>query len=191
MVNGLSKVWLFFKYENLLTLCFHCGKLGHGVKDCKTVQMDDSETLLDSYPYSVALRVDSPFFGKESLKYGYSSKKSMTEFYYEGEIETDVQGEEATIGGVPPSMLPAIDVHNLKGRNLGNFFPKSTSIFNDRDLENPMEGNSAMIKELDVGIDKSTNYCYNDVTMDKETVFWSNRNRDHTGGINNFPKLVR
>lgn len=115
----------------------------------------------------------------------------MIEFYYEGEIETNVQGEEATIGGVLSSMLPATDVNNLEDRNLGNFFPKQTLIFNDYDLEDPMEGNSAIIKEPDVGIDKLIDYCYDDVTIDKETISGSNGNKAHNEGTNNFPKLVR
>ncbi|MBA0809184.1 hypothetical protein Gohar_024856 [Gossypium harknessii] len=39
--NGQGKIWLSFKYENLPTFCFGCGRVGHRVKDCTEILSGD------------------------------------------------------------------------------------------------------------------------------------------------------
>lgn len=41
---GKRKSWLPFKYENLPTFCFGCGRIGHGVKECLETQKGESHT---------------------------------------------------------------------------------------------------------------------------------------------------
>lgn len=153
--NEHSKVWPSFKYENLPIFCFHCGKLGHGVKDCSMAQVNDNETPMENFPYSVALRADSSFFGKESLKYGFSSKKPMTEFYYEGDTGIDEKGDKQVGDGASPAIPPVIDDHLLERNDLGNLFPKMDQRINASDLEDHMEGISAIIGDPLDDIDKS------------------------------------
>lgn len=63
--GGLGKLWVPFKYEVLPVLCFGCGKLGHGVKDCKAMPKDVINLPKDSFPYSVALKAETNVRGKE------------------------------------------------------------------------------------------------------------------------------
>ncbi|MBA0809479.1 hypothetical protein Gohar_025128, partial [Gossypium harknessii] len=54
-----EKVLVVFKYENLPTFYFGCGKMGHGAKDCEEISVKDSEEGIDEFPYSTTLREES------------------------------------------------------------------------------------------------------------------------------------
>lgn len=43
LVDSKVKTWVPFKYENLPVFCFKCGNMGHGVKDCELVTMEEKE----------------------------------------------------------------------------------------------------------------------------------------------------
>lgn len=42
-VDSREKVWVAFKYENLLVFCFGYGRMGHGVKDCVLLSPEEKE----------------------------------------------------------------------------------------------------------------------------------------------------
>lgn len=59
-----EKIWLPFKYENVPTFCFSCGRMGHGVKECSTIYWEDDPKADDEQPFSVALKAESSMVGK-------------------------------------------------------------------------------------------------------------------------------
>ncbi|MBA0599983.1 hypothetical protein Gorai_006182, partial [Gossypium raimondii] len=71
-----ERVWLTFKYENLLTFYFGCGKLGHGVKECEVIPLGEHGKGVDEFPYSVTLKVrgfgalSSPIIMEDSINGG-------------------------------------------------------------------------------------------------------------------------
>lgn len=69
------KVWLPFKYENLPTFYFYCGRMGHGIADCESVTTKVKQMGEDDRPYSVALRAESALFGKKSKWLGVVNQK--------------------------------------------------------------------------------------------------------------------
>lgn len=75
-MNGVDKVWISFKYENLPSFCFGCGRIGHGLIDCVFISSSEKDRMVDNFPYSNALKVESAIYGKESMKFGFLSKKS-------------------------------------------------------------------------------------------------------------------
>lgn len=66
-----------FKYENLSTFYFYCGRLGHEVIDCGEHKHGNWVNIKDDWPYSIALKVESTLMGKEWMKFGAASRKSM------------------------------------------------------------------------------------------------------------------
>ncbi|KAH1108220.1 hypothetical protein J1N35_011988, partial [Gossypium stocksii] len=75
--NGQGRVWLPFKYENLPTFCFGCGRMGHGVKDCLEKVSRECCKIEDEYPFVLALKAESSAVGKESFIFNSQTKKSM------------------------------------------------------------------------------------------------------------------
>lgn len=57
-----------FKYKTLLVFCFECGILGHGVKDCGYVSMEEKDKSEDEFPYTITLKAESNVRGKECVK---------------------------------------------------------------------------------------------------------------------------
>ncbi|MBA0582199.1 hypothetical protein Gorai_024350 [Gossypium raimondii] len=51
-----KRIWLAFKYENLPTFCFGCGKMGQGMKKCEGIPHGDREKGEDKLPYSITLK---------------------------------------------------------------------------------------------------------------------------------------
>lgn len=51
--NG-DEVWISFKYENLPTFYFGCGRLGHGVQDCGEMSATDKDKAVEDFPYTAA-----------------------------------------------------------------------------------------------------------------------------------------
>lgn len=45
-----------FKYKNLPTFCFMCGKMGHGFQLCELLTNDEKDRPVDELSFSVALR---------------------------------------------------------------------------------------------------------------------------------------
>lgn len=50
-----ENVWIPFKYEMLPTFCFGCGRLGHRVKECPNLSVEEIEKSEDELPYSLVL----------------------------------------------------------------------------------------------------------------------------------------
>ncbi|PPS20413.1 hypothetical protein GOBAR_AA00143 [Gossypium barbadense] len=46
--------------------CFGCGRLGHGVKECNEILLEEREKVEDEQSYSVALKAESNLLGGES-----------------------------------------------------------------------------------------------------------------------------
>ncbi|MBA0780624.1 hypothetical protein Gotri_004703, partial [Gossypium trilobum] len=61
--------------------------MGHGVKVCNGIPTDEKDKLKDELPYSLALKVESNLLGNESLKFGFSTKKSMKQCSYTRGVE--------------------------------------------------------------------------------------------------------
>lgn len=94
-VDGWDKKWIAFKYENLPTFCFECGKMGHSVQSCEKLPVQEKEKPMENFQFTNALREESSLFGREAFKLGFSSKKSMKECFY---IRLDDLGEGADAG---------------------------------------------------------------------------------------------
>lgn len=72
-----KKCWISFKFENLPTFCFGCGRLRHGSSECQIISLQEKEKIVEERSYFAALRAESPLFKRESLKFGFSTKKLM------------------------------------------------------------------------------------------------------------------
>ncbi|MBA0570070.1 hypothetical protein Golob_003757 [Gossypium lobatum] len=66
--------------------------LGHGIKDYMVILSKDREKVEDDLPYSLALKAESSLLGRESLKLGISTKRTMKQCYYTGEEVTSKDG---------------------------------------------------------------------------------------------------
>lgn len=71
----MGKKWISFKYKNLPTFCFGCGKLGHRVQNCKKILKKEKEKPMEDFQFANVLRVESSLFGKEIFKLGFFLKK--------------------------------------------------------------------------------------------------------------------
>lgn len=88
--DSKNKVWVPFKYENLLIFCFDCGRMGHGIKACgDTVSKPKGFSDAD-FPYSNALKAKSNLLGRENFRIKASLKKSMNQCAYTGEEGDEV-----------------------------------------------------------------------------------------------------
>ncbi|MBA0632063.1 hypothetical protein Godav_000875, partial [Gossypium davidsonii] len=94
--DNQGKIWLSFKYENLLTFYFRCGHLGHGVKNYMAISSEDHKKAEDDLPYSLALKAESSLLRRESLKFSFSTKKTMNQCYYTGDEAMSKDGGSST-----------------------------------------------------------------------------------------------
>lgn len=58
--------------------------MGHNLQECELVLPSIKDLLEDEYPFSLALKVESKLFGKESARFGVTNKKVMKQCSYEG-----------------------------------------------------------------------------------------------------------
>ncbi|KAH1091483.1 hypothetical protein J1N35_018740 [Gossypium stocksii] len=89
--NPHSRFWNAFKYEKLLTFCFSCGKIGHGLQDCKAIQPAGKDKVREDPPFFLALKTELNVFGRESVNA--LSKKSQSQWLYLGSENTIKEGQ--------------------------------------------------------------------------------------------------
>lgn len=82
--DEIDKLWIAFKYENLPGFCFHCGKMGHGFKDCPDHPFSSEGVIEDEFPFSSALKANSVLMGKEWYKNGGVSNRFQPQRLYVG-----------------------------------------------------------------------------------------------------------
>lgn len=79
--------WIPFKYEKLPTFCFGCSLMGHELTKCLKSTPVEKNKIKDDPPFSLELKAEVNFIGKESLKFSALSKKMQTQCSYTGDIE--------------------------------------------------------------------------------------------------------
>ncbi|KAA3454199.1 reverse transcriptase [Gossypium australe] len=87
------KSWIPFKFEKLPVFCFGCGRLDHGLNDCKLSDPAEKIRIREDPPYSIALKAESKVTGKESMKFNTFVKKQRTQSNYIGQTKV-VEGQE-------------------------------------------------------------------------------------------------
>ncbi|MBA0820419.1 hypothetical protein Gohar_022114, partial [Gossypium harknessii] len=163
-----EKVWVAFKYENLPTFYFDCGKVGHGVKDCEEILEKDREKGIDEFPHSTALRAESslemrwtadvefPYHREvEALPVAEGMANGENSPILEincggygkwgaikGEIETDIQGEENKMKSQMGPSNPAVDTY-LKTKKAS---------WKCAGIQDPNGGSNKKLKSVDVNI---------------------------------------
>lgn len=85
-MENKCKVWIAFKYENLLSFYFGCGKMGHKVKDCDNITYGIRDRTEDELSYSIALKAKSMLIGNEGLFFGAQARKFMYQASYIGVV---------------------------------------------------------------------------------------------------------
>lgn len=147
-LESQGKVWLAFKYENLPTFCFCCGHMGHGVAECG--QNKKVENIDDDWPYSIALKVESSLMGKEWMRFGVVSRKSMPQRVYVGQQRNE---KEQMLAAVVTASLKNITntAVELVGTLDGSHKKIRSDALYDDVLLIPMEL-SGSIKQTDVPI---------------------------------------
>lgn len=128
LTDGNDKVWITFKYENLPTFCFGCGRLGHKVQDCEPISLSEKENPVEDLLYSIALRVESSLFEKESIKFGFSTKNIMRECYYTGNTQfakSDTRVASKGYDGNGSSYVKVLTTehHLIERKDIGNSLP--------------------------------------------------------------------
>lgn len=83
-IDERDKLWIAFKYENLLGFCFHCGIMGHGFKDCLEHSHMNEGIVKEDFPFSSTLKADSLLMGKEWYKFGGAFNKYRSQCSYVG-----------------------------------------------------------------------------------------------------------
>lgn len=63
--------------------------MGHGVKDCGEITVEEKEKPVSDFPYFVSLRVESQFVGKENFQINLLLKKASSLCVYIGKDEGD------------------------------------------------------------------------------------------------------
>ncbi|MBA0817519.1 hypothetical protein Gohar_021890, partial [Gossypium harknessii] len=95
-VNNKNKWWISFKYEKLPTFCFGCGKLGHGLPGCNSLNPAEKTKIKENPPYTMALRAESNLLGKECIQLNNSLNQNMgkkiphTQYFYTGGSDPDL-----------------------------------------------------------------------------------------------------
>ncbi|KAA3470617.1 reverse transcriptase [Gossypium australe] len=86
------KSWIPFKFEKLPVFYFSCGRLDHGLNDCKLSDPAEKIRTREDPPYSIALKAESKVTGKESMKFNTFVKKQRTQSNYIGQTKGDFAG---------------------------------------------------------------------------------------------------
>ncbi|MBA0721590.1 hypothetical protein Golax_009113 [Gossypium laxum] len=60
--------------------------MGHGLKECDRIPTGARDKPEDELPYSLALKAESNLLRKECLEFSASTKKSMTQCLYVGDV---------------------------------------------------------------------------------------------------------
>ncbi|KAH1121338.1 hypothetical protein J1N35_004498 [Gossypium stocksii] len=86
-INPQSRSWVAFKYEKLPNFCFGCGRIGHGIQECKVLSLAKEDKIREDPSFSIALKAESNMFGNESVKLNALSKKLNSKWLYVGSTE--------------------------------------------------------------------------------------------------------
>lgn len=103
----MDKLWITFKYENLPSFCYRCGKMAHGLKECPDHSHAAREIVEEDLPYSSVLKAESMLMGKEWYKFNGSSNKSMPQHSY---TSSSHDSKNVTVmKNVTPKSIPMVD----------------------------------------------------------------------------------
>lgn len=91
--------------------------MGHVAHECDSISLQDREKMIEELPYSVALRAESSMFGRECLKFGLSTKKSMHEFYYTIISLEDLDEQRRESGACDTGLVSPIKTTIMEGSN--------------------------------------------------------------------------
>lgn len=58
-VEGMKSIWINFTYERLLDICFWCGIIGHGHKDCSLWNRNGEKGHEGEFPYGSWMKASS------------------------------------------------------------------------------------------------------------------------------------
>lgn len=86
-VGNQGNLWISFKDENLANFFFRCGRMGHEVKECTKLKLEEKDKLEDEFQYLLALKAELNLIRRESLKFGSFIKKAMQQCSYIGGTE--------------------------------------------------------------------------------------------------------
>ncbi|MBA0753281.1 hypothetical protein Gogos_021420 [Gossypium gossypioides] len=103
------------------------------------ISSEDCKKAEDDLPYSLVLKAESSLLGRESLKFGFSSKKTMNQCYYTGDkamskdggSSTDVprkdqQKEKEASLEKTPIFLETNNMRQISGDSIANLSPQIT-----------------------------------------------------------------
>ncbi|MBA0725596.1 hypothetical protein Golax_022167, partial [Gossypium laxum] len=85
--------------------CFGCERMGHGLSNCTQLTPERKSKIIENPPYSLALKVESKLFGKESIKFNTLIKKVGAQCSYTGgeklaqKSTVRVVGDNDEVGG--------------------------------------------------------------------------------------------
>ncbi|XP_030964072.1 uncharacterized protein LOC115985247 [Quercus lobata] len=104
-IKGGEAKWVFFKYERLPNFCYQCGRLDHGVKECKEKASTENRAGDEGMQYGAWLR------GEPGRRGGWEQGRMGDENDGEGrglpQVISNLTPKEKV--GVPP-LLPVADL---------------------------------------------------------------------------------
>ncbi|CAA0809094.1 Unknown protein, partial [Striga hermonthica] len=136
---GAENTWIDFRYENLQTLCYYCGRLGHGDKNCSFKQKDINNNVLKTGQDLVAtesvsielIRLDTPplNLGKSPLMQPNNADKDLTPKGKGVEPHYEVEPSSKGLVDVEIKQSPLLTFSGARSKK--TFFQKSKEPFGE------------------------------------------------------------